>query len=69
MGSVALHPVSGLLTGAALGYGIGKYVVVGAWVFPLFLVLGLGIGCMNAYRDVRSMMRASEDGDAAKKPS
>lgn len=66
-GVIALHPASGLLAGAALGWLLRQYAGIG-WAFPLCLLFGLGIGCLNAYRDIKAMLRRNEAEDAAKKP-
>lgn len=66
-GVIGLHPVSGLVVGGVGGYFLWKRFDA-AWCFWGLLFIGFIAGCLNAYRDVRAMLREGEAEDAAKKP-
>ncbi|MDR3073931.1 MAG: AtpZ/AtpI family protein [Deltaproteobacteria bacterium] len=66
-GVIGLHPVSGLVVGGAAGYFLWKKLDA-PWCFWTLLLVGFVAGCLNAYRDIRHMMREEDGGHAAKKP-
>lgn len=66
-GVIGLHPLSGLLVGAALGYFLWKRFDA-QWLFPAALIAGLIGGCVTTLRDIRAMRREQEAEDAGKKP-
>ncbi|GHV53247.1 hypothetical protein FACS1894206_03560 [Deltaproteobacteria bacterium] len=65
-GVIGLHPVAGLLVGGACGYFLWKQFDA-AWCFWVFLLIGFIAGWMNAYGDIRVMMREQDAEDAEKK--
>lgn len=64
---IGLHPLGGMLVGGGIGYWL-RYEFGVAWGFPVFLLVGLFAGCLNAYRDARLLLREEETNHDAKKP-
>ena len=64
---IGLHPLGGMLVGGGIGYWLRAEFGF-AWGFPVLLVIGLIAGCLNAYRDARSLLREEEPGHDPKKP-
>ena len=56
---IGLHPLGGMLVGAGIGYWLRQEYGFG-WSFPALLLTGLVAGCVNAYRDARSLLREGE---------
>ena len=66
-GVIGLHPLSGALVGGAAGYFLWKQFDA-PWCFWILLLVGFAAGCLNAFRDIRAMMREEDTDHAAKKP-
>ena len=67
-GVIGLHPIAGLLVGGALGHFLWKQFAA-PWCFWVLLLVGFIAGCLNAWRDIRAMLREKDAGHAATKPS
>lgn len=65
---IGLHPLGGMLVGGGIGYWLRLEYGFG-WSFPALLLIGLAAGCLNAYRDARSLLREEESDHDTKKPS
>ena len=58
-GVIGLHPLSGLLVGGGAGYFLWKNFDA-PWLFWVFLLLGFAAGCLNAYRELRALLREQD---------
>lgn len=67
-GIIGLHPVAGAFVGGGAGYFLWKKFDA-PWCFWFLLLIGFMGGCLNAYRDLRAMMREEEAGNAGKNSS
>ena len=69
-GVIGLHMVSGPLVGVAIGYGIDHWFGTHPWGKLSFLLIGIGAGFLNVYRDTQwllkkmSRARAAESAEA-----
>ena len=68
-GVIGLHMVSGPLVGFALGYGCDAFFGTHPYGKILFLIVGVGAGFLNVYRDSRILLDriAREDAKKLKK--
>ncbi len=57
VGVIGLHMVSGPLVGFAIGYGIDAWLGLHPWGKLVFLVIGIGAGFLNVYRDTQILLR------------
>ncbi len=60
VGVIGLHMVSGPLVGFAIGYGLDAYFGIHPWGKLVFLVIGIGAGFLNVYRDTQLLLRRIE---------
>lgn len=66
-GVIGLHLVSGPAVGFAIGYGLDRWLGTSPWCKLIFLVVGIGAGFLNVYRDTRALLRKIEAQDAARR--
>lgn len=60
-GVMGLHLVSGPLVGFAIGYGLDAWLGTGPWCKIIFLLVGIGAGFLNVYRDTQVLLRKLEN--------
>ena len=60
-GVMGLHLVSGPLVGFAIGYGLDAWLGTSPWCKIIFLLLGIGAGFLNVYRDTQVLLRKLEN--------
>lgn len=53
--------VSGVLVGAAIGYGVDRFLAIAPWGLIVFTLIGFGAGVLN-------MMRAAGEGPKRRQP-
>ncbi|WP_454918171.1 AtpZ/AtpI family protein [Xanthobacter sediminis] len=53
--------VSGVLVGAAIGYGVDRFLAISPWGLIVFTLIGFAAGVLN-------MMRAAGEGPSRKRP-
>lgn len=61
-GVIGLHLVSGPLVGFAIGYGLDVWLGTSPWCKIGFLLVGIGAGFLNVYRDTQALLRKLERG-------
>lgn len=61
-GVIGLHLVSGPLVGFAIGYGLDAWLDTSPWCKIGFLLVGIGAGFLNVYRDTQALLRKLERG-------
>lgn len=61
-GVIGLHLVSGPLVGFAIGYGLDAWLGTSPWCKIGFLLVGIGAGFLNVYRDTQALLRKLERG-------
>lgn len=59
-GVIGLHLVSGPLVGFAIGYGLDVWLGTSPWCKIIFLLVGIGAGFLNVYRDTQTLLRKLE---------
>ncbi|MBD5417910.1 MAG: ATP synthase subunit [Desulfovibrio sp.] len=59
-GVMGLHLVSGPLVGFAIGYGLDAWLGTSPWCKIIFLLVGIGAGFLNVYRDTQELLRKLE---------
>ncbi len=59
-GVIGLHLVSGPLVGFAIGYGLDVWLGTSPWCKIGFLLVGIGAGFLNVYRDTQALLRKLE---------
>lgn len=59
-GVIGLHMVSGPAVGFAIGFGLDKWLATTPWCGLACLLVGIGAGFMNVWRDTRDLMRKLE---------
>ena len=59
-GVMGLHLVSGPLVGFAIGYGLDAWLGTSPWCKIIFLLVGIGAGFLNVYRDTQVLLRKLE---------
>lgn len=59
-GVIGLHLVSGPLVGFAIGYGLDAWLGTHPWCKIIFLLVGIGAGFLNVYRDTQVLLRKLE---------
>lgn len=69
VGVIGLHMVSGPLVGVAIGYGLDAWLETGPWCKLIFLLVGVGAGFLNVYRDSRRLLDRMAREDARRKGS
>ncbi len=67
IGVIGLHMVSGPLVGVAIGYGLDVWLETGPWCKLIFLLVGIGAGFLNVYRDSRRLLARMAREDARRK--
>lgn len=67
VGVIGLHMVSGPLVGVAIGYGLDVWLETGPWCKLIFLLVGIGAGFLNVYRDSRRLLARMAREDARHK--
>lgn len=67
VGVIGLHMVSGPLVGVAIGYGLDAWLGTGPWCKLVFLLVGIGAGFLNVYRDSRRLLDRMARKDARRK--
>lgn len=67
VGVIGLHMVSGPLVGVAIGYGLDVWLETGPWCKLIFLLVGIGAGFLNVYRDSRRLLARMAREDALRK--
>lgn len=67
VGVIGLHMVSGPLVGVAIGYGLDAWLDTGPWCKLIFLLVGIGAGFLNVYRDSRRLLDRMACEDARRK--
>lgn len=60
-GVMGLHLVSGPLVGFAIGYGLDAWLGTSPWCKIIFLLVGIGAGFLNVYRDTQVLLRKLEN--------
>ncbi|MDO5483644.1 MAG: AtpZ/AtpI family protein [Desulfovibrionaceae bacterium] len=66
-GVIGMHLVSGPLVGFAIGYGLDRWLDTGPWGKLFFLLVGIGAGFLNVYRDSRHLLKKLAKEDARRK--
>ena len=61
-GVIGLHLVSGPLVGFAIGYGLDVWLGTSPWCKIGFLLVGIGAGFLNVYRDTQALLRKLDRG-------
>ena len=56
-GVIGLHLVSGPMVGFAIGYGLDIWLDIAPWGKLVFLLIGIGAGFLNVYRDTQALLR------------
>lgn len=68
-GVMGLHMVSGPAVGFAIGYGLDAWLDTTPWCGIGLLLVGIGAGFLNVWRDTQDLLRKMEEEKAgAKKP-
>ena len=72
-GVIGLHMVSGPLVGFGLGYALDWFFGCHPWGKIIFLIVGIGAGFLNVYRDTKILLarmatRSAAEKAAAKEP-
>lgn len=57
VGVIGLHMVSGPLVGFGIGYALDTYLGFHPWGKLIFLVIGIGAGFLNVYRDTQLLLK------------
>ena len=60
-GVMGLHLVSGPLVGFAIGYALDAWLGTSPWCKIIFLLVGIGAGFLNVYRDTQVLLRRLEN--------
>lgn len=60
-GVIGLHLVSGPVVGFAIGYGLDVWLGTSPWCKIIFLLVGIGAGFLNVYRDTQALLRKIEN--------
>lgn len=60
-GVMGLHLVSGPLVGFAIGYALDVWLGTSPWCKIIFLLVGIGAGFLNVYRDTQVLLRKLEN--------
>jgi len=55
-GVIGLHMVSGPMVGFVIGYGLDHFVGTHPWGKIIFLLIGIGAGFLNVYRDTQILL-------------
>lgn len=56
-GVMGLHMVSGPAVGFGIGYGLDVWLETTPWCGLAFLLVGVGAGFLNVWRDARELLR------------
>lgn len=56
-GVIGLHMVSGPAVGFGIGYGLDCWLATTPWCGLGFLLIGIGAGFLNVWRDMRQLVR------------
>lgn len=56
-GVIGLHLVSGPAVGFAIGFGLDKWLGTTPWCGLSCLLVGIGAGFLNVWRDTRDLVR------------
>lgn len=67
VGVIGLHMVSGPLVGFGIGYGLDYWLGCGPWGKLVFLIIGVGAGFLNVYRDSRRLLARMARDDARRR--
>lgn len=67
VGVIGLHMVSGPLVGFGIGYGLDYWLDSGPWGKLIFLIIGVGAGFLNVYRDSRRLLARMARDDARRR--
>lgn len=67
VGVIGLHMVSGPLVGFGIGYGLDCWLDSGPWGKLIFLIIGIGAGFLNVYRDSRQLLARMARDDARRR--
>lgn len=67
VGVIGLHMVSGPLVGFGIGYGLDYWLDSGPWGKLIFLIIGIGAGFLNVYRDSRQLLARMAREDARRR--
>lgn len=59
-GVIGLHLVSGPLVGFAIGYALDAWLHTSPWCKLIFLLIGIGAGFLNVWRDTQALLRKLE---------
>ena len=62
--TMGLHIVSGILVGAAMGYGMDYWLDTTPWGFFIGILLGIAGGFKNVYTDAQLLLKAQESDTA-----
>ena len=67
-GVIGLHMVTGPIVGFVIGYGLDYWLNIHPWGKISFLVIGIGAGFLNVYRDTTLLLEkmAKQDKQLAK---
>ncbi len=66
-GVIGLHMVSGPLVGFGIGYGLDWFFGCHPWGKIIFLIIGIGAGFLNVYRDTKILLERMARRAAAEK--
>lgn len=66
-GVIGLHMVSGPLVGFGLGYALDWFFGCHPWGKIVFLIVGIGAGFLNVYRDTKILLARMARRSAAEK--
>lgn len=59
-GVMGLHMVSGPAVGFGIGYGLDAWLGTNPWCGLTFLLVGVGAGFLNVWRDARQLVQKME---------
>lgn len=59
-GVIGLHLASGPIVGFAIGYGLDVWLGTSPWCKMIFLLIGIGAGFLNVWRDTQDLLKRME---------
>lgn len=57
VGVIGLHMASGPIVGFAIGYGLDLWLPIAPWGKIGFLLVGIGAGFLNVWRDSKELLK------------
>lgn len=67
VGVIGLHMASGPIVGFAIGYGLDLWLPIAPWGKIGFLLLGIGAGFLNVWRDTRVLLQKMDQSSPNRK--